>query len=191
MGSGYLATPAIFLIQVIFGAAILLVLLRFLLQWVRANFYNPVSQFIVQVTSPVLSPMRRVIPSLGGIDTASLVLIWVLQAVELMLVVSIAGLGFHFIGAFLWAIPALVELVLNLYLVIILIQVIISWVNPGAYNPALTLLDNLAEPLLSPARRMLPPMSGLDLSPMLVMIGIVLLKMLLLPPLRQITGSPL
>lgn len=191
MGSGYLATPAIFLVQLIFGAAVLLVLLRFLLQLVRANFYNPVSQFVVKATTPVLAPMRRVIPSVAGIDTASLVLMWLLQAVELMLVVLIAGGGFHLIGPFFWAIPELVGLLLNFYLIAILIQVVISWVNPGTYNPAVGLLDSLTEPVMRPARQMLPPMSGLDLSPMLVMVALVLLKMLLLPPLRYITGSPL
>ena len=84
----------------------------------------------------------------------------------------------------------MVNLAINVFLFSILIQVIISWINPGNYNPVLSLIHSLTEPLLRPARRLIPPISGLDLSPMVVMIGLTLLKMLLLPPLRLLTGSP-
>jgi YggT family protein len=94
-------------------------------------------------------------------------------------------------GAFFWALPELVSLLINIFLIAILIQVIMSWVNPGSYNPAVSLLYSLTEPILRPARRVLPPISGLDLSPMLAMVGLILLKMLLIPPLQAITGSPL
>jgi YggT family protein len=94
------------------------------------------------------------------------------------------------IGPLLWAIPNLVELVINIYLFAILIQVILSWVSPGNYNPASALIYSLTAPILRPAQRLLPPMGGLDLSPMLVMIGLVLLKMLLMPPLNALTANP-
>ncbi len=184
MNGGYLTTPLVFLIQVIFGAYLLVVLLRFLLQWVRADFHNPISQLVVKLTSPPLKPLRRVIPSFRGLDLASLVLLWLVKSFELILILVITGRGAGALAALAWAVPDLVELLLNFYLYAILIQVILSWVSPGGYNPAVSLLYSLTEPVLGPARRIIPPIAGLDLSPMLVMVAIVLLQMLLLPPLR-------
>ncbi len=190
MDGNYLANPAIFLIQTLFSLYILAVMLRLILQLVKADFYNPVSQFLVRATNPPLKLLRRFIPGFGGIDISSIVLAWALKAAELGLVILLSGASVNALGPFLWAIPELVELLINIFLFAILIQVILSWINPGAYNPASALLHSLTDPVMRPARRILPPISGLDLSPMLVMIGLVLLKMLLLPPLRVITGSP-
>ncbi len=190
MGSSYFTNPLVFLIQVLFGAYIAVVMLRFLLQWVRADFYNPLSQFIVKATTPLLRPLRRIIPGFGGVDFASIILMWLLQSLELSLILLVSGAGLH-AAVLLWAIPELIALLINVFLVAIFIQVILSWVNPGAYNPASALLHSLTEPLLGPARRLIPPIGGLDLSPMLVIIGLYLLEMLLLPPLQVLTGSPL
>ncbi|WP_177419472.1 YggT family protein [endosymbiont of Lamellibrachia barhami] len=190
MDSNYLANPAIFLIQTLFGLYILAVMLRLILQLVKADFYNPVSQFLVRATNPPLKLLRRFIPGFGGIDISSIVLAWTLKSAELGLVILLSGASVNALGPILWAIPELVELLINIFLFAILIQVILSWINPGAYNPVSALLHSLTDPVMRPARRILPPISGLDLSPMLVMIGLVLLKMLLLPPLRSITGSP-
>ncbi|MCU7812596.1 MAG: YggT family protein [Candidatus Thiodiazotropha sp. (ex Notomyrtea botanica)] len=190
MSGSYLANPMIFLVQTLFGLYILAVLLRFLLQLVHADFFNPISQFLVKATNPPLKILRRFIPGLGGIDLASVILAWLLKAIELLLVLSISGNAVNLLGPLVWAIPELVELVINIFLFAILIQVILSWVNPGSYNPATALLYSLTGPVMRPAQKLLPPMGGLDLSPMLVMIGLVLLKMLLLPPLKALTGSP-
>jgi YggT family protein len=190
MSSSYYTNPIIFLIQTLFGLYILAVMLRFLLQLVRADFYNPISQFLVKATNPPLKLMRRIIPGLGGIDLASLILVWLLKSIEILLIVLVSGSAVNLIAPLLWAIPELVELLINIFLFAILIQVILSWVSPGSYNPASMLLYSLTAPILRPAQRVLPPMGGLDLSPMLVMIGLVLLKMLLLPPLRALAGSP-
>ncbi len=189
MGSSYFTNPVVFLIQVLFGAYILVVMLRFLLQLVKADFYNPVSQFIVKVTSPVLIYLRRIIPGLGGIDLASIFLMWILKTIELALIIALAGLPISPM-VFAWAIPELIKLAFNVFIFSILIQVILSWVNPGAYNPVTALIDSLTEPVLRPARNILPPMGGLDLSPMAAMIGLYLLQMLLLPPILHLTGSP-
>ncbi|PVV18670.1 MAG: hypothetical protein B6D78_15515 [gamma proteobacterium symbiont of Ctena orbiculata] len=190
MGSSYLTDPVIFLVQILFGLYILAVLLRFLLQLVRADFYNPISQFLVKATNPPLKVFRRLIPGFGGIDLSSIVLVWLLKAIELFIIVSLTGTTINLLAPFVWAIPELVELLINIYLFGILIQVILSWVNPGSYNPATALLYSLTGPVMRPAQKVLPPMGGIDLSPMLVMIGLILLKMLLLPPLRHVTGSP-
>lgn len=190
MGSNYLSNPLIFLIQFLFGIYILVVMLRFLLQLTRADFYNPVSQFIVKATAPLLNPLRRVIPGLAGIDLASVVLMWLLQSLELALVIIVSGMGANLVATLAWAVPELIDLAINIFLFSILIQVILSWINPGTYNPALSLIHSLTEPLLRPARKLIPPISGLDFSPIIVMVGLTLLKMLLLPPLQMLTGTP-
>ena len=187
--TGYLANPIVFLIHTLFGVYAAVVALRFLLQYVRADFYNPLSQFIVKLTTPVLKHLRRLIPSLAGLDTASLVLAWAVKTVELSLVALIAGLG-NPLGAVLWSIPGLVTLFINIFLFAVLIQAILSWFNPDPYNPALGLLDRLTAPVLDPVRRFIPPIGGLDVSPMVAIVALVVLEMLLVPPLNALTGSP-
>ena len=189
MESSYFTNPLVFLVQVLFGLYAVIVMLRFLLQLVRADFYNPLSQFIVKATTPVLNPLRRIIPGVGGRDIASLVLVWLVLSIEVLLVFLISGQGLQILASALLAVPKLVELTINIFLFSILIQVILSWVNPGAHNPAVSVIHSLTEPLLAPARRWIPPMGGLDLSPMAVMIGLVLLEMLLIPPLQKLVLS--
>lgn len=191
MGSGYLANPAAFLVQVVFGLYAILILLRFLLQLVRADFYNPLSQFIVKATRPLLNPLRQVIPGVAGMDIASLVLAWVVITIEQLLILAISGTGFQLLAAALLAIPELLTLLINIFLFAILIQVIISWINPGSYNPAISLIHSLTEPVIGPVRRRMPAMGGLDLSPMVVMIGLVLLEMLLIPPIKHLIAQML
>jgi YggT family protein len=189
MESSYFTNPLVFLVQVLFGLYAVIVMLRFLLQLVRADFYNPLSQFIVKATSPVLNPLRRIVPGVGGRDIASLVLAWLVIGLELLLVFLISGQGLQLLASLLLALPKLVELTINIFLFSILIQVILSWVNPGVHNPAVSVIHSLTEPVLAPARRWIPPMGGLDLSPMVVMIGLVLLEMLLIPPLKNLVLS--
>ncbi len=189
MGDGYLSQPAIFLVQVLFGLYATLVVLRFLLQLTRADFYNPISQFIVKATRPVLNPLRQVIPGLGGLDVASLLLAWLVLLVQQLVILAIKGMGLQLGAAALLAIPELVSLIINIFLFAILIQVIISWINPGTYNPIMGLIHSLTEPLLAPVRRRMPEMGGIDLTPMVVMIGLVVLEMLLIPPMMTLVGS--
>lgn len=190
MSGSYLTDPLVFLIRTLFGLYIAVVLIRFLLQWARADFYNPISQFVVRVTAPLLRPLRQIIPGYGGMDLASLVLAWALKAVELALIAGLLGYGGPLLGALAWALPALIELAIDVLLFAVLIRVVLSWVNPDPYNPAVSLLERLTDPILGPAQRLLPTIGGIDLSPMLVIVGLVLLQMLLLPPLKALTGSP-
>jgi YggT family protein len=190
MSSSYLTNPVVFLIQTLFGLYIALVAIRFLLQWARADFYNPISQFVVKLTSPVLRPLRQVIPGYAGMDLAALFLAWLLKSIELGLLVVVLGLNASLFGALGWAVPAVIELFLNIFLFAILIRVILSWVNPDPYNPAVALLTRITDPIMRPAQRLIKPIGGIDLSPMAVIIGLVLLEMLLIPPLKWLVGSP-
>jgi YggT family protein len=190
MTGNYLTNPLIFLIQTLGGLYAFVAMLRFLLQLTKADFYNPISQFVVKVTSPVLMPLRRFIPGFRGMDISSLVLAWLVKTVVLFLVGILAGLGLASIGAIIWSIPALVELVIDVFIYAIIIRVVLSWVNPGSANPMAILIDRLTDPIMAPVQQRLPAIGGLDLSPIAVTIGLVLLQMLLIPPLKLLTGSP-
>lgn len=185
MGGSYVGNAATFLIETLFGLYILVVMLRFLLQWVRADFYNPISQFIVKATQPPLRPLRQIIPGASGVDLASVVLMMILKFVELWLVTRLLGISPSIAGLSMLSFAELLGLLVNVFVFSILIQVIISWVNPGVYNPVTSLLHSLNEPLLAPARRLIPPISGLDLSPIAVIIGLQLVSMLLVAPIRD------
>ncbi len=186
MGGSHVGNAATFLIETIFGLYILLVMLRFLLQWARADFYNPVSQFIVKVTQPPLKPLRAIIPGIGGLDMAALLFMIVLKVVELWLVTGLMGLSLQVGGLLVLSVADLLGLAINVFIFSILIQVIISWVNPGMYNPVMGLLHSLTEPLLGPARRVIPPISGLDLSPIVVIVVLQLTSMLVVAPIRDL-----
>lgn len=190
MDSTYFTKPLLFLIQTAFGLYTTLVMLRFLLQWVRADFYNPISRFVVEMTTPLLRPLRRIIPGIGGMDLASLLLVWLLKTLEIFLILLIVGYGFNLAGAVLWAIPKIAELLISIFVWAILIQVIFSWIDPEGYNPAAALAHSLSEPFVRPAQQLLPPIAGMDFSPMLAAVGLKVLEMLLLPPLNVLTGSP-
>lgn len=181
MSSSYLTNPLEFLISTLFSLYILAVMLRFILGAVRADFYNPVSQFLVRITNPLLVPMRRIIPSFRQYDTSALLLMLLLQLISLLIVVLLRGASVSFITLLLAAIGELVVLAFNVFIFAIVIQVIISWINPGTYNPVNALLYSITRPVMGPIQRLIPPVSGMDLSPLVALIGLQVMKMLVLP----------
>jgi len=183
---GYFSNAGAFLIEAVFGLYIAVVMVRLIMQLVRADFYNPISQFIVKVTNPPLKPLRRIIPGIGGIDVASLVLLLALQMIELALIALTAGAMLALPGLAVLSIAKLLGLLLNLYMVTIFIQIILSWVGQGGYNPLVGLLYSINEPIMRPARRILPPISGIDLSPILIFLAIGLLKILVVAPITDL-----
>jgi len=155
-------------------------LLRLVLQWLRADFYNPLSQFIIRVTNPLVVPLRRVVPAVGRIDTASLVAALGLQLAVTLLLLNLACIGepglLQVLGL---AALRLVYLLLRIYFFALLIYVVMSWIAPGGYNPATSLLASLCEPVLAPFRRLIPPIGGIDLSPLFAILLLQALTMLL------------
>lgn len=181
---GHISNAGVFLIQTLFGLYLVAIMLRLLLQLVRADFYNPFAQFLVTITNPPLKPLRRFIPGVAGIDMASIVLMLVLKMIELLLISLVTNLPMpQIVGLVALSIFQLLQLVLNVFLWAIIIQAIISWVNPSAYNPVVSLLRQLTDPLLAPARQIIPPVSGFDLSPMAVIIVIYLVMLIFINPL--------
>ncbi len=185
----YFGQAAAYLIQTVFGLYILAVMLRLLLQMVRADFYNPLSQFLVRITNPPLKPLRRIVPGLLGIDLASVLLLLALKMMELTLTAIALGHVLRLPGLLVLALAGLLQLLIYIFLIGIIIQVILSWVRPGDYNPLTALLHDLTEPLLKPARRYIPPISGLDFSPVAVLIALQLLLMLVVAPLTGLGNS--
>jgi len=186
MSEGYFSGLAVFLVDTLTSLYIFALMLRFLFQWVEADFYNPISRFLVKITHPLLRPLRRLIPSIGRVDTASVVLMLGFQALDIFLVASLQQLNVSFPGLLLAAGWRLLDLLYDIYFYSILITVILSWFAPRGYNPAVALLFALTEPLLRLFRRILPPMGGVDLSPLLALIALQFTKMVVQPPLQQL-----
>ena len=184
---GYFAQAAIFLIDLIFGLYLLAVLLRFLLQRVGADFYNPISQMLYTITNPLLQPLRRLVPGYGGIDWAAILLLFLVQGAELCLIAFLgAGHVPAFPGLIVLILAQLLSLTIYVHIFLIIIQVIISWINPGAYNPITGLMSQLTEPLLQPARRVIPPSGGFDWSALVVLVCLQLALILVVSPLQDL-----
>lgn len=186
MTGGYLGDAGVFLVDTIFGLYILLVLLRFLFQWVRADFYNPISQFIVTLTNPPLQLIRRLIPGAWGLDLASVVLMLALAVLKVYLLAWMGGAHPVFMGVLVFAVGELLRLAVYVFMVAVIIRVVLSWVGQRSYHPVVGLLHSLTEPVMGPARRLLPPIGGLDLSPIIVFIVLGLALRLIVQPILDI-----
>ncbi|MBT8442962.1 MAG: YggT family protein [Gammaproteobacteria bacterium] len=178
----------IFIGRTLIDLYIITFILRMMMQWVRADFRNPLTQFILRVTNPLVIPLRRVVPAVGNLDTASLIVVLLLELIVTIVLVSITCAGELMILQIMsLTILRTVYLVLRVYLFIILIYVILSWISPGAYNPAAALLTSIAEPVLRPVRRYIPPVGGLDLSALFALIAIQAVTMLL--PIGRVAST--
>lgn len=169
-----------FLLQTLVSMYLFAMLLRFLLQLVRADFYNPISQFLVKVTNPLVLPLRRIIPGWGGLDLSSLLIALLLQMLLIALLLyfrhnAVAGLGVLLLGGLF----GLAGLLLKIYFFAIIAMIVLSWIAPGTGHPAVYLLHQITEPVMAPFRRLLPPIGGLDLSPILVFILIQVVEIAL------------
>lgn len=178
------------LINTVGSILLLIVLLRFLLQLVRADFYNPISQFIVKATNPVLIPLRRVIPGFGGLDIASLVLAYGVQVIFMAGALLVMGYGLPWANIVVWSLVAIFALIIKVYFWGMLITVIASWIAPNSYNPALILINQILEPVIRPIRQKMPDMGGLDLSPIVILLGIQIVEIVALYPLVKLTQFP-
>jgi YggT family protein len=155
-------------------------LLRLLLQLARTDFRNPLVQAIVRVTNPLVMPLRRVLPPLGRVDTASVVALLLAQTLRTALGLLLGGAGVP--GALrllLLAVATLLDTTLIVFLIAVFAYVVLSWVAPDGYSPAGRVLSDLVEPLLRPFRRALPAFGGLDLSPLILILLLFVLQMVL------------
>ena len=187
-----LVEALIYIIQTLGSLYLLIVLLRFILQLVRADFYNPLSQFTVKATQPLPKPLRRFIPSIAGLDTASLVLAVLVQL--LLMVVTLSLMGFNPVSVIpqllVWSLIGVTSLFFKVFFFALIVSVILSWVAPGSHNPGAQLVNQLCEPLLAPFRKLLPNLGGLDLSPIFAFIALNLVDRFVIGNLAAMTGMP-
>ena len=183
------AQIGLLLVNTLAGFYMFIVVLRFLLQAVRADFHNPISQFVVKATTPVLVPIRKMVPGFGGYDIAALVLLYILQCLAITASIAMVGWPIEISNIAVWALLGSAGLFLKLYFWGLLIMIILSWVAPQSYNPAVLLLRQIIEPVMEPIRKRMPDMGGLDLSPMVIMLSIMVLE-IIMKNIAVGTGAP-
>ena len=190
MGTNLL-NALIFITQTIVGLYLMFVLVRLLMQISRVDYYNPISQGIIRITDPLCSPIRRFLPTLWRIDTATLFLAFILQLIIICLVMKLSG-GLVFDWLYVaWALVGLSALACDIYFFALLISVVVSWLAPHSNHPAIVLINELINPICEPARKIIPPLGGLDFSIIIVFMAITLIdKYLLIKPLAVSLGIP-
>jgi YggT family protein len=182
----YLTNAGLLLLQLLFSLASLLFVLRLLLQWSRASFYNPICQFFYTATNPVLMPLRKPLPTVGGFNIAAALISWLIMVLEVWVLSALQGRFLNLPASLVLGFAALLSLVLGVYFVMLLLVVLISLANPGSDHPLSNLLHQLTEPLVRPVRRRLPPLGPLDLSVMVVFVGILLARVLIVAPISDL-----
>jgi len=174
------------IVSTIVGLYLLCVLLRFLFQLFRADFRNPISQFIVTVTNPPLKLLRRFIPGVGGVDIASLVLALIVGLIEVYLLSVLRGHVPGVAGAAVLAVANILKTLIWILIIAMIIRIVLSWIQPqGGQNPLIGIIYAITEPIMAPARRIIPSIGGLDLSPILVFLALNVLLILVVDPLTM------
>ncbi|WP_019022671.1 YggT family protein [Thioalkalivibrio sp. ALE23] len=170
-----------FLIGVAFGIAIILLMLRVIFGLVRADYRNPISQTILMLTTPPLNLLRPIIPSIGRVDTAAIVLMVVLKFLELWLRVAVLGMQADPVVLLLVAVRELLITTIWVFIIALIVEVVMSWVQAGGgggYNPIARLAADVNRPILGPLRRMLPSTGAIDFSPMIALVGLYILTII-------------
>ena len=196
--TGYGFDALQFLVSTLITLYALVILLRFLMQAARADYFNPVAQFVVKASAPVLGPLRRVIPPFGRYDIAAIVVLLALMLLKLALYRLLGipdtviggyrvGIEHAWVGSLVWlAIVDLIALVINVYFFAVLIRAILTWIAPQGPNPIVEILERITAPVVNPVRRVIPLIGGIDISPLIVLIGLQVVRMLLIPPLLSL-----
>lgn len=169
----------VFLISTLTFLYVSAILLRFLLALVRADFYNPLSQFLVQITNPILVPLRRYIPAAGKVDTASLVLAFFIKLIAAIIIALISSTSIDFFLLIIAVLADLMRAMVWIFMAAIIIQVVLSWVGNAYNNPLASLVNSLVEPILKPIRNIVPTIGVVDLSPLVAVLGLQVILMLL------------
>lgn len=183
------ANAGVFLIQTFFGIYFILIMVRFLMQVSRVDYYNPLCQGIIKITDPAIKPLRRILPTLRSIDFATLAVGFLVELIAIMLVMWLKFEEPFYPIYIAWAFVGMLSVILDIYFFALLIMVIVSWVAPYSTHPAMSLVNQLTEPLCTPARKLLPPMGGMDFSIILVFVAITVIdNFLVVAPLARELG---
>ena len=177
---GALNDIAIYLLQTGLGFYLIIVMLRFIMQLVMADFYNPISQFVFKATQPLVGPLQTILKPIGRFDPASLTLATALQIAGIVFLLTLNNVTTpNPVTLFLWGFVGALGLLVKIYFYALLATIILSWISPGGSNPAAYLLHQITEPVMAPVRSLLPPMGGLDFSPIVVFILINIIEIAL------------
>jgi YggT family protein len=162
----------IFIISTVAQLFLFVMLLRFWLPWLRADFRNPIAQGILRLTSPLVIPVRRLIPPIGRLDTATVVVAFAIQYLTVLIILTLSAVTPSIAPIALTSLIDLVLLSMRLFTFAIFIHIILSWIAPGTYNPATAFISMLVEPVMRPFRSIIPPIGGLDISPIFAIIAL-------------------
>ena len=185
------SNAGVYLIQTFFGLYTIILMLRFLMQVSRVDYYNPISQAIVKLTDPPIRPFRKILPTVYGVDFATLAVAFMVQLVSVMLIMMLYGQNFIHPIYVAWVSLGLFSIIFKIYFFALLISVIASWIAPFSSHPALNLAQQIIEPICAPARKLLPPMGGIDFSIILVFVFINIIdNILVITPLARMLGVP-
>ncbi len=181
-----LTNAIVFLIKTLFNLYLYVLIIRLLLQWFNARYHNPFSQFIVKLTQPLIKPLRRFLRVFHSVDTAVLFWLFIVSILKLYLVFVIQGQGIaNFFAVLILACADIIWHLLNVLFFVVLAGAIISWIRPSQYSPLIEVVEVITEPILAPARRIIPPIAGFDLSPIVVLVLLQLLIILVVSPLQS------
>lgn len=171
--------PIIFLLKTLANLYLFVVLLRLVLQLTRADFYNPISQGIVKATNPLILPIRKIVPSVARVDSASVVLALLVQLLTVTVIFFLSGYNAGPAQYFVYTFMGVIYHFLDLYFWAMLISVILSWVAPNASHPGALLVQQITVPLYRFVRGFIPNLGGLDISPIFIFLGISFAKQML------------
>lgn len=182
---GPLSTAAIFLVNTLFDLYLFVLMIRLILAYNRANYFNPITQFIIKLTQPLVVPVRRILPNFRNIEFSTLILILLIEIVKFFLLGILSGSLLNPIGLPLLAVADALKILLNTFFYAIFIQAILSWVQQG-YSPVNQILDQITQPILRPFHRIIPNIGGFDITPIAALILLQLLIILVVNPLTTL-----
>lgn len=189
--SGNLAQAGAYLIQMFLGLYVYAVMIRFLMQVSRADYYNPICQGLVKITDPAIRPLRKILPTVRGVNFATIGVAFGIQLIGVMLIMALSNYPVFHPIYLAWTLVGLFSIILTIYFWALIIMAVSSWIAPYSNHPALALIHQITEPVCGPARKLLPPMGGLDFSIMLVFAAIYIIRYhLVIGPLQMYLGIP-
>ncbi|MBK6436833.1 MAG: YggT family protein [Rhodanobacteraceae bacterium] len=182
---GHLANAGALIVQVMFGLVIGLFFFRLLMQGLRVDFRNPLSQFVYRLTNPVLIPIQKALPVVNGWNLAALLITFLLTLLETWLLYRLAGFGLPLLALLVIALAMLIQFAATALLWMIIVRAILSFVSPDPYNPVVQTLYRLSDPILKPFQKLVPSIGGLDLSPLFAVLVLQLVRVLVAAPLAE------
>jgi len=183
---GHLANAGALIVQALFGLVIGLFFFRLLMQGLRVDFRNPLSQFVYKLTNPALIPIQKALPVLRGWNPAALLVTFLLTLLETWLLYRLAGLGLPLPALLVLSLALLIQFAATVVLWMIILRAVLSFVSPDPHNPMVQMLYRLSDPLLKPFQRLIPPIGGLDLSPVFAVLALQLVRVLIAAPLIDV-----